>query len=382
MVIGVYQIPLYRSIRGNGLSYVRSEKPQFWPFVVGPENYLLEFVLQRFVATSPDSSRQDGPFVLYGESGVGKSHLALGLASAWLDEPGRESTKGLITSALDWNRLIHDSIKENRLAAWRDECREYDLFVLDDVHLLTTHQYAQQQLITLLDDLDDGGIPVMITSTHHPRRHHGLLPGLVSRLGGGLTIPLLKPGNSTRENIAKRLAGKAGWKISDSAAKQLAKNVSGTVPQLAANLANCAVRSKANQTHIDTDLMDGCLEYSEPHSVITITKIAKAVARYHEVPVPRMVSPTRKRSTVHARAVAVYLARRLLGETFDRIGQFFGGRDHSTILHAYNRIRLQMENEPDIAAAISEIEQTLVDDSRQQPRRIQPRRTQSTRKIS
>lgn len=378
MVSGVYQVPLKKMIGTTRPSYVTGEPALAWPFTVGPENLLVEPAIQKWMSIGHnknscwDDSNQGAsvyqsahanqwanPLVFCGESGLGKTHLALGLAEIWFEQHDPHRTKGLVIAAPDWVRLLREAIGDHRLAQWRDDCRNYEMLVIDDVHLLHRHQYAQQHLMVLIDDLVTQGAPIIITSSGDPIQQSGLLPGLASRLASGLTVHLKQPGLAARQVIARERALRRGWQFTESATNRVAVAVSGSVPVLAAALARCATLLGANQRTIHKSQVDQYFQTEDAMERLSVGQIAKCIARYFQLPLSRLVGRSRRKSVVLARSIAVYLSRHLTPSTLEEIGQFFGGRDHSTILHSYNRLESRLPDEPDLRSNVAELARIL-----------------------
>ena len=361
MVSDVYQVPLKRSIQPARSSDVAGEPALSWPFTVGPENLLVEQAIQQWTSLDCDHTRFKhfaNPIVFCGESGLGKSHLALGLAEIWFESNRNCLEKGLVISAPDWVRAIREVITENSLARWRDKCRNFKMLVMDDVHLLRRYHYAQQHLLVLLDDLVGQRIPIIITSSGDPIHQSGLLPGLASRLASGLTVHLKQPGLAARQVFARELVDRHGWLFTESATNRVAEEVSGSTPQLAAALARCATVLGAAQQTVNESQVHQYFVHN-PLGQLTIRQIAKCVARYYQLPLSLLVGPSRRKSVVLARALAIYFSRRLTPATLAAIGQCFGGRDHSTILHSLNRIEAQLTDEPGLRIKVAELDRIL-----------------------
>ena len=248
MADGIIAIPLAgQPLAGEaGFDDVRPLRTAMVPYLAGPENRLLppavRGVLEARAATH-------NPLVFYGPTGTGKSHLARGLAAVWRERFPNQTVA--YTNATDFARELADAIETQAVVDLRGRYRGVSLLVFEDVGRLAEKAAAQVELIHTLDAVLQEGGQVVVTASAPPAELKDLMPGLQSRLVGGLVLPLLPPGPGARLAILRQLAALREIALSDSAAQLLADGLSGTAPELLGALLQLHVPAHADGMPID-----------------------------------------------------------------------------------------------------------------------------------
>ena len=248
MADGIIAIPLAgQPLAGEaGFDDVRPLRTAMVPYLAGPENRLLppavRGVLEARAATH-------NSLVFYGPTGTGKSHLARGLAAVWRERFPNQTVA--YTNATDFARELADAIETQAVVDLRGRYRGVSLLVFEDVGRLAEKAAAQVELIHTLDAVLQEGGQVVVTASAPPAELKDLMPGLQSRLVGGLVLPLLPPGPGARLAILRQLAALREIALSDSAAQLLADGLSGTAPELLGALLQLHVPAHADGMPID-----------------------------------------------------------------------------------------------------------------------------------
>ena len=336
-------------------------------FVGGSENRLLEAVVQSATARHTAFN----PLVFYGPSGVGKSHVALGLARAWKASfpnanvvylTASELTSGS-SDAVDTERKqstspapAHGGVSAH---GGGPAHRAADYLVVDHLDTIAQSTAAQNELAHAIDAVCQRGGRVVLTATLDPARNAALAPRLRSRLSAGLVAPILPPGAAARARILRELATTHGIALSACCVRLLADGERRTVPELLGMLVQLELEARSNGHTIDEAQVAALLEREPAARRVTAEMIAHAVARHFHVKGEELRSSSRKRSLVMARGVAIYLARKHTRASFVALGRLFGGRDHTTVMHACAKIARDVMDDPTVAAAVSQLESTL-----------------------
>ena len=323
-------------------------------FVVGPENRLVEVAVRSVL---DDTNHAYNPLVLYGPSGTGKSHLALGLAAAWKARFRRRPV--VHTMAIDFARELADAIQTRTVDDFGIRYRRASLLVVEDLGDLAGKQAAQRELRFTLDALVGAGGRVILTATAAAGQLVGIAPGLQSRLVAGLAVPLAPPGPDARLVILQRLARLRGMELSESVARLLADGLSVTVPELLGVLVRLEMLALVDGGVIDVESARRYLAERNGSRQPSLHEIALATARHFSLKLAELRSPSRRRAVVAARGVAIYLARQLTGQSLAQIGQYFGGRDHTTVSHGHRKTEERLETEPGIRHAVLELQERL-----------------------
>lgn len=291
----------------------------------GQENRLAIVAAEKLA----EDVRAISPLVLYGPSGVGKTHLALGLAARWREEyPDQRVT---VVTGADYARQYADACKADAVEDFARPLRKSDLLVVDTLCELAGKSAAQQHLSSTLDVIHGRGGTVIVTLRHFPGERKTMLATLASRLLGGLAIEMSLPDAATRQAIALHRAKHLDVRLEDDAARFLAGRISGGVSQIHSTVAQLASQYDKNITRNDVEELLGP---QQPAEVPTLATIAAVTARRFHVKLKDLRGPSRRRAHVRARGVAMLAARRLAEMPYGRIGAYFGGRDHTTVMHA------------------------------------------------
>ena len=322
-------------------------------FLAGPENRLVEVVVRSVLDQQPNGYN---PIVLYGPSGTGKSHLAQGMAAEW---KARNRRHVECVAAVDFARELADAIETQAVEEFRTKYRQAGMLVFEDIGRLVNRTSeklsVQDEFVHTLDALIDRGSWIIVTSASAPSEMTGILPALQSRLMGGLTIPLVPPEANTRLAVINHLAGMRKIDLSDPVAQTLAEGLQGAVPELMGALTHLQVTARRNGGRIDIKDVRSLLAQRDSDGGLSIHAIGIATARHFGLKLSELRSPSRHRAVVTARDVAVYLARNMIKSSFDEIGHYFGGRDHSTMMYSWRKMEKLINTDPAMCHEVEEL---------------------------
>ena len=356
MLDGVLDIPL------RGIAHQHAAAPTgtaaLGNFLAGPENRLVEVAVRAVAAKTANGYN---PLVIYGPSGTGKSHIAAGMAAAWRADKRRR--KVVHVSATDFASNLADAIDTHAVDEFRAKHRGADLLIIEDLHRLVARRSeklnTQEELVHTLDAMTAAGRWVIVTASAAPVELAGIIPSLQSRLSGGLCVPLSMPGPETRLAILRRLADTRGADLPDPVARLLAESIRGTAPELAGALMELTTAAVVSGNRLDLSSVREYLERRNRADLPDMHAIARAAARHFRVKVSDMRGPGRSRSLVVARDVAMYAARRWGQKSYEEIGRYFGGRDHSTVLHGCRKTEKAIDADPSIRQAVERLQSTV-----------------------
>lgn len=316
-----------------------------------------------------------GPWFIYGPAQCGKTHLARALAAYWNKQSQQRS---ICTTATEFASAFADAVDDRRFHAWCKRCAALGLLVIDDLHCLPDRQDVQRELVRLLDDFSARGSLLVATSRLELAECEHLPAELVSRFQSGLSLELAAPGPDARLGLVERLAAQAHLVLEARAARALAYHPWSNVPELAeavdvlARSAGACKNGAASsgtcngmgsrvgaQRALGEKEVRRCLGLRQPQQAASLRQIAQRTARHFRLPLAELKGPSRRRAVTTARGVAAYLARQLTGCSLEAIGQFLGGRDHTTILHACQQTEQLLRRDAAVREAIKELTRML-----------------------
>ncbi len=350
---GVIEIPLVGTPLENGVCPSFSSAGSFAlpQFVAGPENHLVDVAVRAVLQEPPGAY---SPLVLYGPSGSGKTHLSGGLFRAWKGLHPR--CPGLLATASDFVREYREAVETKTEEEFHGPYARAQLLVLEDLDELSGRPSAQQAFAVLLDRLVAREAWIIVTSRSAPARMSGLGEGLQARLTSGLAIHLALPSVETRLAILDRVARLRGLEVDDRVLEALAEGLTLPVPELVGTLVQLEGQSRLEATPITLAAAKRLVAERCDTRRPSMSQIAKATAKHFGISVAEMRGPSRRRAIVAVRNVAMYMARNLTEASLDRIGVYFGNRDHATVAHGCQRVEERLQAEDILRDTVAELE--------------------------
>lgn len=314
-------------------------------FVEGKSNQLA-LAAARQVADNPGSSYN--PLFLYGGVGLGKTHLmhAVGL------ELQKQNPEAKIVY-LHSERFVADMVKALQLNAINDFKRFYrtvDALLIDDIQFFAKKERSQEEFFHTFNALLEGGQQMILTCDRYPKEINGLEERLKSRFGWGLTVAVEPPELETRVAILMKKAAQARIELPPDAAFFIAQRIRSNVRELEGALKRVIASAHFTAQPIDIELVKDSLKdlLALQDRQVSLDNIQRTVAEYYKIKLADLMSKRRSRSVARPRQVAMALAKELTNHSLPEIGDSFGGRDHTTVLHACRKVAALREENSDI----------------------------------
>ncbi len=314
-------------------------------FVEGKSNQLALAAAGQ-VAENPGGSYN--PLFLYGGVGLGKTHLMHAVGNALL----RRNPEAKVVY-LHSERFVADMVKALQLNAINDFKRYYrsvDALLIDDIQFFAGKERSQEEFFHTFNALLEGGQQMILTCDRYPKEIEGLEERLKSRFGWGLTVAVEPPELETRVAILMKKAVQARIELPPEAAFFIAQRIRSNVRELEGALKRVIASAHFTSKPIDVDLIKDSLKdlLALQDKQVSLDNIQRTVAEYYKIKVSDLMSKRRSRSVARPRQVAMALAKELTNHSLPEIGDSFGGRDHTTVLHACRKIRELRETDSDI----------------------------------
>ena len=318
----------------------------FERFVEGKSNQLALAAAQQ-VAEHPGSSYN--PLFLYGGVGLGKTHLMHAVGNAM-----RCQNPEAKIVYLHSERFVADMVKALQLNAINDFKRFYrsvDALLIDDIQFFANKDRSQEEFFHTFNALLEGGQQMILTCDRYPKEIEGVEERLKSRFGWGLTVAVEPPDLETRVAILMKKAEQSHISLAPDAAFFIAQRIRSNVRELEGALKRVIASANFTGRPFDIDLIKDSLKdlFALQDKQVSLDNIKRKVAEYYKIKVADLMSKRRNRSVARPRQVAMAMAKELTHHSLPEIGDAFGGRDHTTVLHACRKIRELRDVSPDIS---------------------------------
>lgn len=316
----------------------------FDSFVVGPCNRLAH---ASCVAVSQNPGAIYNPLFLYGNSGLGKTHLLHAICHDSL-----RSTPTLSVQFLSCEAFVNGfigAIEKGQLSDFQNLYRSVDVLIIDDVQFLREREQSQEEFFHTFNALYNNRRQIILTADSAPTELKALEERLISRFKWGLVARLDAPSYETRIAIVKKKAGIRGLMLPDGVAELIAEHVKNNIRELEGALTVIHATARAAGSEITMDIAKQALGFQESLSAKTLSMgdIIAAVAEAFDTRITDLQSKKRSQSIALPRQVCMYLGRMLTRHSLEEIGGHLGGRDHSTVLHACGKVEQMYKTEPD-----------------------------------
>lgn len=338
-------------------SNVLDPRYTFDNFVVGKSNEF-SYAAARRIAESEDNTLYN-PFFLHGGVGLGKTHLMHAIAHQ-VTEAGA-GKKVLYMSSEKFLSQFVQSMRTNEMTEFKERFRTVDVLMIDDVQFLAGKEGTQEEFFHTFNALVDMNKRIILTADKSPHELSGIEDRLRSRLGCGLTTEVHIPGIETRLAILQSKAKNMGVELSNDVAMLLADKISSNVRELEGALNRLIAHSQLTQQEITIDTVHQLLQdlFRNYNKIITLDEIQKKIAEFYNIKMADMHSSRRSRDIARPRQIAMYLSKRLTSKSLPEIGRSFGGRDHTTVIHAVKAVEKLQNTDPSIAEDLKILENLL-----------------------
>ncbi len=338
-------------------------KYTFDSFVIGKGNnfaYAACEAVANNIISNFSNKRTYNPLFIYGNPGLGKTHLMQATAYEVLKH--NKNIKVVYISSENFMNDFIDSIKNSTMPKFREKYRKVDILLIDDIQFLKDKEGTQEEFFHTFNALHEANKQIIISSDRPPKEIPTLEERLRTRFEWGLITDIQAPDFETRVAILRKKAQSENLELPDSVAYYIAENTQSSIRELEGALVRLAAFSSLNNRTIDLNLAKECLQSIIPTTtniVITPEVIKQKVAEIYNIKVDEFSAKKRNRNIAYPRQIAMYLCRDMTDLSLPKIGEYFGGRDHSTVIHACDRIASDLKTDLSLQATINNIKNQL-----------------------
>jgi len=337
-----------------------NENYTFENFVVGESNKLAHAAC---LAVAKNPGRAYNPLFIYGGVGLGKTHLLQAIGHYIIKtKPALKVT--YVTSEVFTNEVIN-SIQKNKMNEFHEKYRNIDCLLIDDIQFLAGKERTQEEFFHTFNTLHNNYKQIVITSDRVPKEIPTLEDRLRSRFEWGLMVDIAPPDFETRVAILKKKAEKEKIFVPDEVFNFIAERITSNIRELEGALIRILAHASLSNQEITLDYARKVLSgvYDKTKKVeLSPEKIKTAVADYFSLSVKDLEGERRSQDYVVPRQIAMYLIRELTNVSLPQIGEIFGGRDHSTVLHSIEKIKKELKKDENLRACIEDLKRLLIGD--------------------
>lgn len=332
-----------------------TEEYTFDTFVVGSSNKFAYSAAQA-VADAPGKPKGYNPLFIYGESGLGKTHLLYAIAHS-IHSRFPDYRIVYIKGDAFTNELIA-AIREGKNQEFREKYRSADVFLMDDVQFIAGRDSSQEEMFHTFNSLYENGKQIVFTADRPPKEMLRLDDRLKTRFEWGLPIDVQPPDYETRVAIIKNKAIQRGMNLPDPVLQYIAENITANVRQIEGTVNKILAFQELMGEQVDVETVTRAVRdmfKDKTEFLPSADVIIEEVGKFYNIPSYDIRGQGRTKDTVLARQIAMYEIRRMTNLSLKEIGQEFGGRDHTTVMHSLERIEKQIKSSPEIAETIKDI---------------------------
>jgi len=323
----------------------------FDSFVIGPFNELAHAASQAII-------KQPGivynPLFIYGNTGLGKTHLTQAIGNH-IKQNYRDKQVYYMTSEQFATEYI-SALQSNKVQLFKDRYKKYDVLIMDDIQFFSNKEKTQEELFHLFNTLYENNKQIIFSSDQHPNYIPGLEDRLKSRFSQGMIVDIPKPDFEARSAILRSKANALGTILTDDVVTYLAETISTNVRELEGVLNSVICQSELKNRALSLEEVKSLVKGdSRPNKNISAEDLIKIVADFYKIDPLSIPDKTRKKEVVRPRQIAIYIMRERFSVSYPTIGEKLGNRDHTTMIHSYEKIKRELLNDQLLAQQIEQI---------------------------
>ncbi|TAK58485.1 chromosomal replication initiator protein DnaA [Patescibacteria group bacterium] len=322
----------------------------FDTFVVGPFNELA-FTAGQVVVKNPGIAYN--PLFVYGETGRGKTHLTQAVGNQI--KKAYPSKKVFYLTAERFGFEFMNAINNRSIPSFKDKYRSYDVLIIDDIQFFSKKGTIQEEFFHLFNTLHDANKQIVCSSDKHPNLIPDITERLKSRFIAGMAVAINEPDHESRMAIIKTKAESMNLTLSDLTIENLSIAVPGNIREIEGMLNTILCQIQLKGTLSEDQIKDLIKTTARPKRAVSVKHVISRIAEFYNIDEASMYAKTRRREVVRPRQIMMYILREDFHLSYPAIGTVFGGRDHTTVIHACEKVRGGITTDTDLKTQIEEI---------------------------
>ena len=339
------------------MSATLNPKYTFQSFVIGNSN---RFAHAASLAVAESPAKAYNPLFIYGGVGLGKTHLMHAIGHYILQE--NPKAKVVYVSSEKFTNELINAIKDDKNEEFRNKYRKVDVLLIDDIQFIAGKERTQEEFFHTFNALHEENKQIILSSDRPPKEIPTLEDRLRSRFEWGLIADIQPPDLETRMAILKKKADVEGLDVPNEVMVHIATKIKSNIRELEGALIRIIAYSSLTNRDVSVDLASEALKdiiSNKESAPVTVKTIQESVANYYNLRIEDLKSQRRTRNIAYPRQIAMYLSRKLTDMSLPKIGEEFGGRDHTTVIHAYEKISENLKTDEGLQSMINDITKKL-----------------------
>lgn len=330
-------------------------KYTFDSFIVGPFNELAHAAAQ---AVIKNLGANYNPLFIYGSTGLGKTHLIQSVGNHLKKtSPGK---KIIYITSERWCTELVDALQSNKVNQFKEKYAKYDLLIIDDIQFIAGKDKTQEELFHLFNRLYERNKQIVFSSDKPPKNIQGLEERLRSRFEGGMIVDVSKPEYESRLAILKSKLSAIPFAPSNEIVEYIASVVQDNIRELEGVLKSIVVQCQLKNKNLTMQEIRALIkDHTKPQKTVSIKDVIKTVAVFYNIEERMLYEKTRRKEVVKPRQVIMYILREDFNTSYPYIGQKLGGRDHTTVIHAYDKIKNDLKTDSLLSQEMEQIKSLL-----------------------
>lgn len=324
---------------------------RFDSFIVGAFNELA-YAASQAIIENPGTKYN--PFFVYGGTGLGKTHLLQAVGNAIKEKFPNKKVHYLTLEKFATDFI--NSLQNNKANSFKEKYRKYDLLIIDDIQFIGKMEKIQEELFHTFNTFYENNKQIIFSSDKHPNYIPELADRLKSRFAAGMIVDVTEPEYESRLAILKMKARESGVEFEQDILEYVAEVIQGNIRELEGSLNTIICQYRLKNKPLTVSEVKNLLKNSiKPKKNVSIKDVVKTVSDYYSLEEASVYEKTRRKEIVKARQVVMYLLREDFNVSYPLIGQKLGGKDHTTVIHSYLKIKDDLKNDPQLLQEIEQI---------------------------